>query len=94
MNNWNAIVILHPGYKAYMTYDEVEHCLKQFVSKPGRYYHVIPSPALVLFLAIVPCWGKAWFLHCSAIKKSWRAMNFEFPSRIPISDKLHSSWAV
>ena len=36
MNNWNAIAIAHPGYKAYMTYDEVEHCLKAWVHKPGR----------------------------------------------------------
>ncbi len=36
INNWNVIVCAHPGYQAYMTYDEVEAILKQFVSKPGR----------------------------------------------------------
>ena len=24
LNNWNVIVIRHPGYQAFMTYDEVE----------------------------------------------------------------------
>lgn len=37
INNWNAIVCAHPGYKAYMTYDEVEVILKKLVHKPGRY---------------------------------------------------------
>lgn len=37
MNNWNVIVVTHPGYLAFMTYDEVEAVLKQFKHKPGSY---------------------------------------------------------
>eukprot|EP00039_Didymoeca_costata_P018849 m.335246 g.335246 ORF g.335246 m.335246 type:complete len:498 (-) comp17548_c0_seq1:101-1594(-) len=37
LNNWNVIVVTHPGYLAFMTYDEVEAILKQFKVKPGSY---------------------------------------------------------
>eukprot|EP00051_Salpingoeca_urceolata_P001570 m.42043 g.42043 ORF g.42043 m.42043 type:complete len:496 (-) comp11509_c1_seq1:163-1650(-) len=37
LNNWNVIAITHPGYQAFMTYDEVEACLKQWIHKPGSY---------------------------------------------------------
>ena len=36
INNWNAIAIAHPGYQAFITYDEVENLLKKWVNKPGR----------------------------------------------------------
>ena len=41
MNNWNALAIAHPAYKAYITYDEVENCLKQYLNKPGRYANLL-----------------------------------------------------
>lgn len=37
LNNWNVIVIRHPGYQAFMTYDEVEAILSKFLDKPGSY---------------------------------------------------------
>lgn len=37
LNNWNVIVIRHPGYQAFMTYDEVEAILTKFLDKPGSY---------------------------------------------------------
>lgn len=37
MNTWNVIVVTHPGYRAFMTYDEVEDSLKRFIRKPGSY---------------------------------------------------------
>ena len=51
MNNWNAIAIAHPGYKAYMTYDEVEHCLKKWVHKPGRFHHCMWRHPTLIFAA-------------------------------------------
>ena len=35
VNNWNVLAITHPAYQAYMTYDEVNLILKQFINKPG-----------------------------------------------------------
>eukprot|EP01137_Pigoraptor_chileana_P014666 Opistho-2@69582 len=37
LNNWNVIVVAHPGYQAFMTYDEVSALLNQFIDKPGSY---------------------------------------------------------
>jgi hypothetical protein len=37
LNTFNVIVVAHPGYQAYMTYDEVEAILQQWKEKPGRY---------------------------------------------------------
>lgn len=36
LNTFNVIVVTHPGYKAYMTYDEVEGSLQRWKEKPGR----------------------------------------------------------
>eukprot|EP00042_Codosiga_hollandica_P030937 m.183456 g.183456 ORF g.183456 m.183456 type:complete len:566 (-) comp53499_c0_seq1:1141-2838(-) len=37
LNNWNIIVLAHPGYQAFMTYDEVESVLQKWIDKPGSY---------------------------------------------------------
>ena len=37
MNNWNVIVVRHPGYQAFITYDEVEKILSRHVARPGSY---------------------------------------------------------
>mmetsp|Transcript_7349 Transcript_7349/g.18857 ORF Transcript_7349/g.18857 Transcript_7349/m.18857 type:complete len:581 (-) Transcript_7349:132-1874(-) len=37
MNTWNVIVVAHPGYQAFITYDEVEARLQRFKRKPGSY---------------------------------------------------------
>ena len=36
LKNWNALVITHRGYQAFLTYDEVKEMLEKFVHKPGR----------------------------------------------------------
>jgi len=37
MNTWNIIVVTHPGYQAFLTYDEVEARLQKYIRKPGSY---------------------------------------------------------
>lgn len=37
LNNWNVIVCYHPGYQAFMTYDEVDGILRKWEGKPGSY---------------------------------------------------------
>ena len=36
IKNWNALVILHKGYRAFLTYDEAKAILQPFLNKPGR----------------------------------------------------------
>lgn len=37
LKNWNSLVVNHPGYKAFLTYDEVKARLGEFINKPGTY---------------------------------------------------------
>ena len=34
--NWSALSVAHPGYVAFLTYDEVKAKLSAFIDKPGR----------------------------------------------------------
>ena len=36
MLNWSRLAVSHPGYGAFLTYDEVKARLTQFLTKPGR----------------------------------------------------------
>ncbi|KAM7373935.1 hypothetical protein PAMP_006619 [Pampus punctatissimus] len=35
--NWNSLAVTHPGYMAFLTYDEVKARLHRFIHKPGSY---------------------------------------------------------
>lgn len=36
LRNWNVLAVTHPGYVAFLTYDEVKARLRKYVNKPGR----------------------------------------------------------
>lgn len=36
LRNWNSLAVTHPGYMAFLTYDEVKARLQKFIHKPGR----------------------------------------------------------
>lgn len=36
MHNWNSLAISHPGYSAFLTYDDAKNALEPFLNKPGR----------------------------------------------------------
>ncbi|MEE6518027.1 hypothetical protein FKM82_028707, partial [Ascaphus truei] len=36
LRNWNSLAVTHPGYMAFLTYDEVKARLQRFIHKPGR----------------------------------------------------------
>lgn len=36
LRNWNCLAVTHPGYMAFLTYDEVKARLQRFIHKPGR----------------------------------------------------------
>lgn len=36
LRNWNSLAVTHPGYMAFLTYDEVKARLHRFIHKPGR----------------------------------------------------------
>lgn len=37
LRNWNVLAVTHPGYVAFLTYDEVKARLQKYVTKPGSY---------------------------------------------------------
>ncbi|KAK1135370.1 E3 ubiquitin-protein ligase CBL-C [Acipenser oxyrinchus oxyrinchus] len=37
LKNWNRLAVTHPGYMAFLTYDEVKIRLQKYSSKPGSY---------------------------------------------------------
>ena len=39
LKNWQILAVTHPGYVAFLTYDEVKARLLKFSNKPGRYAH-------------------------------------------------------
>ncbi|XP_013415499.1 E3 ubiquitin-protein ligase CBL-B [Lingula anatina] len=37
LRNWNVLAVTHPGYVAFLTYDEVKARLHKYITKPGSY---------------------------------------------------------
>ena len=37
LRNWKVLAVTHPGYVAFLTYDEVKARLHKYINKPGRY---------------------------------------------------------
>ena len=37
LRNWQILAVTHPGYVAFLTYDEVKARLQRHITKPGRY---------------------------------------------------------
>ncbi|XP_071317639.1 E3 ubiquitin-protein ligase CBL-B-B isoform X5 [Trachinotus anak] len=37
LRNWNFLAVTHPGYMAFLTYDEVKARLYKYINKPGSY---------------------------------------------------------
>ena len=37
LRNWQILAVTHPGYVAFLTYDEVKARLQRHLNKPGRY---------------------------------------------------------
>uniref|UniRef100_A0A914UK47 E3 ubiquitin-protein ligase CBL n=1 Tax=Plectus sambesii TaxID=2011161 RepID=A0A914UK47_9BILA len=37
LRNWQILAVTHPGYVAFLTYDEVKQRLHKFTNKPGSY---------------------------------------------------------
>uniref|UniRef100_A0A2K6MQ51 E3 ubiquitin-protein ligase CBL n=1 Tax=Rhinopithecus bieti TaxID=61621 RepID=A0A2K6MQ51_RHIBE len=41
LRNWNSLAVTHPGYMAFLTYDEVKARLQKFIHKPGRSHTIL-----------------------------------------------------
>uniref|UniRef100_A0A6I8RIX2 E3 ubiquitin-protein ligase CBL n=1 Tax=Xenopus tropicalis TaxID=8364 RepID=A0A6I8RIX2_XENTR len=39
LRNWNFLAVTHPGYMAFLTYDEVKARLQKYSTKPGSYLY-------------------------------------------------------
>jgi E3 ubiquitin-protein ligase CBL len=37
LTNWKLLAVTHPGFMAFMTYDEVKAILTNYIDKPGSY---------------------------------------------------------
>lgn len=36
LRNWNQLAVTHPGYMAFLTYDQVVARLEHYLHRPGR----------------------------------------------------------
>ncbi|KAK1800421.1 hypothetical protein P4O66_005662, partial [Electrophorus voltai] len=45
LRNWNFLAVTHPGYMAFLTYDEVKARLQKYMTKPGRAVSLALSPS-------------------------------------------------
>jgi hypothetical protein len=50
LRNWQILAVTHPGYVAFLTYDEVKARLQKYITKPGRYVHVLILNPLNVYL--------------------------------------------
>ncbi len=41
LRNWQILAVTHPGYVAFLTYDEVKARLQKYITKPGRYVFTV-----------------------------------------------------
>lgn len=39
LKNWQILAVTHPGYKAFLTYDELKSRLQNYIDKPGSYVY-------------------------------------------------------
>jgi hypothetical protein len=39
LRNWNVLAVTHPGYVAFLTYDEVKARLQKYINKQGSYVY-------------------------------------------------------
>jgi E3 ubiquitin-protein ligase CBL len=47
LRNWQILAVTHPGYVAFLTYDEVKARLQKYINKPGRFE--IQSSLYIIF---------------------------------------------
>ena len=52
LRNWNVLAVTHPGYVAFLTYDEVKARLQKYNTKPGRCALIVSEPAGVHSLIV------------------------------------------
>lgn len=50
LRNWQILAVTHPGYVAFLTYDEVKARLHKYINKAGTYvFRSVPLFKLALF---------------------------------------------
>ena len=62
LRNWNVLAVTHPGYVAFLTYDEVKARLHKYITKPGRY------GILAMVISLVQCKPD---ISWSCISRNW-----------------------
>jgi hypothetical protein len=49
LNTWGVLTKMHPGYKAWVTYEQVQQELEPLLHKPGSYCYRLSATRCVLF---------------------------------------------
>lgn len=53
LRNWKILAVTHPGYVAFLTYDEVKARLEKFITRPGRFVIVYVYHNLILLINFI-----------------------------------------
>ncbi|GFR01594.1 e3 ubiquitin-protein ligase CBL-B [Trichonephila clavata] len=99
LRNWNILAVTHPGYVAFLTYDEVKARLQNYISKPGSYVFRLSCTRLGQW-AIGYVTGEGNILQtipqnkslCQALLDGYREGFYLYPDGRNVNPDL--SWAV
>uniref|UniRef100_A0A1B6M903 E3 ubiquitin-protein ligase CBL n=1 Tax=Graphocephala atropunctata TaxID=36148 RepID=A0A1B6M903_9HEMI len=99
LRNWQILAVTHPGYVAFLTYDEVKARLQKYINKPGSYVFRLSCTRLGQW-AIGYVTGDGDILQtipqnkslCQALLDGYREGFYLFPDGRNVNPDL--SWAV
>jgi len=99
LRNWQILAVTHPGYVAFLTYDEVKARLQKYITKPGSYVFRLSCTRLGQWaIGYVTADGKILQTIpqnkslCQALLDGYREGFYLFPDGRNVNPDL--SWAV
>uniref|UniRef100_A0A3P8SNQ3 E3 ubiquitin-protein ligase CBL n=1 Tax=Amphiprion percula TaxID=161767 RepID=A0A3P8SNQ3_AMPPE len=77
LRNWNSLAVTHPGYMAFLTYDEVKARLHRFIHKPGSYIFRLSCTrlgqwAIGYVTALIDGYREGLHLMCTSCLTAWQ----------------------
>lgn len=78
IKNWNHLAVIHPGYMAFLTYDQVIARLEHYLHKPGRWDKVSWQAAFMTFDRRRDCYSLQLLQtdNCSILKRTMQLRTF------------------
>lgn len=99
LRNWQILAVTHPGYVAFLTYDEVKARLQKYINKPGSYVFRLSCTRLGQWaIGYVTCDGDILQTIpqnkslCQALLDGYREGFYLYPDGRNVNPDL--SWAV